>query len=687
MTSHDKRRAIERQHDELAEEIRAHEHRYYVLDDPIVSDAEFDALMTKLRKIEAEHPELVTPDSPTQRVGGEARANAKKIRREHRMFSLDNAYSIADMVEFHRRVVAGLREGDVPEFAVEPKLDGASIEVIYDGGRLVQATTRGDGVTGEEITPNVRTIRGVPARIAHQGTFTLRGEVVIFRKDLERLNQDRAAAGLEPFANPRNAAAGAVRMLDPREVAQRPLRAVFYQVVEGAKIAKTHAETLAWLRELGIPTHRREIVAPWEGVMDAVTEIERMRATYPFDIDGAVVKVNAYRQADVLGSTSKFPKWAIAFKFPAERAVTTIRDIVIQVGRTGALTPVALMDPVELAGTTVARASLHNGEQIRVLDVHVGDRVFVQKAGEIIPQVIGVESRSRDADSAPFQMPTKCPECGTKAVQRRLDEERPELEAATRCPNRLCPAQVRGRILYFASRSAMAIDHLGEALVDQLVSKEQVKDVADLYDLTATELEELERMGKKSAENVIQAITASRERTLDRLLCGLGIPQIGQVAARQLAEEAHTLETVLRWTENEDEAREHLSGIHGFGPKMVESVVEFLKNDDERRLLRALAERGVGRPQPREVVALEGPLVGTSFCVTGVLSRKREEVHALLRAAGAVVLDSVKKGTTYLVAGDKTGKTKLDQAKKFGTRVVTEEELDALLAGRSLQDA
>lgn len=687
---HDKRSkgssTAQDRHAKLVHEIEAHEYRYYVLDDPTLSDAAFDELMVSLRELEKKHPELVTPDSPTQRVGGAARETAKKIRREHRMFSLDNAYSPAEMIEFHKRVVTGLREGDVPMFAVEPKLDGASVEVIFEGGRLTQATTRGDGVTGEEITVNVRTIRGIPSRIPYEGKLTLRGEIVIYRKDHDRLNEERIAAGLEPFANPRNAAAGAVRMLDPREVAARPLRAIFYQVVEGTSLHETHSETLAWLAKLGLPTHRREIVTPWEGVMDAITAIDHARTTYPFETDGAVVKVDSYRQERVLGETSKFPKWAIAYKFPAERAVTTVRDIVVQVGRTGALTPVALMDPVELAGTTVARASLHNADQIRLLDVHVGDRVSIQKAGEIIPQVIGVESRSRAAGSAHFQMPTHCPECGTKVVQRAREEGKPELEAATRCPNRQCPAQVRGRILYFASRVAMAIDHLGESLVDQLVSKGLVKDVAELYDLTAEALTDLERMGKKSAENVISSIGASRERTLDRLLCGLGIPQIGQVAARQLAEEAHTLDTVLRWSEDEAEAREKISGIHGFGPKMVDSVVEFLQDEDERRLMRALKEHGVGRPQPRHEAATEGPLVGQAFCVTGVLSRKREDVHALLRAAGATVFDSVKKGTTYLVAGDKTGKTKLDQAKKFGTRVVTEEEMDTLLAGGTLPE-
>ena len=676
---------MNQEHARLVQEIEAHEYRYYVLDDPVVADAEFDVLMQKLRALEAEHPSLVTADSPTQRVGGTTRPFITKIRREHRMFSLDNAYSPADMLEFHRRVALGLRDGDVPTFSVEPKLDGASIEVIYEGGRLAQATTRGDGAEGEEITPNVRTIRGIPSRISYEGKLTLRGEVVIYRKDLDALNVEREAAGLERFANPRNAAAGAVRMMDPREVAKRPLRAIFYQAVEGPAVKPTHGETLKWLAELGLPTHLREEVTPWEGVMSAIAAIDRARADYPFETDGAVVKVDSFRHQDVLGATSKFPKWAIAYKFPAERANTTVRQIIIQVGRTGALTPVAIMDPVELGGTTVVRASLHNADQIRELDVRVGDRVSIQKAGEIIPQVLSVESRSRrsqeEGGTEPFRMPEACPVCNARIVARFREEGKPELESTVRCPNRQCPAQVQGRILYFASRPAMAIDSLGESLVDQLVTKGLVKDVADLYDLTADGLAGLERMGKKSAQNVITSIAASREKTLDRLIGGLGIPQIGQVAGRQVAEVAGTLATLLAWSD--DEVRQHVGGIHGFGGKMVDSVALFLKDEAERAVLQKLLVRDVGRAQPRHAVATEGPLLGTSFCVTGVLTRKREDVHALLRAAGAIIHDSVKKDTTYLVAGEKTGKTKLDQAKKYGAKVVTEEEMDKLAAGDS----
>ncbi len=603
------------------------------------------------------------------------------MKHETRMMSLDNAYSAEELAEFHRRVTEGLHDGEAPRFCIEPKLDGASVEVVYEGGRLVQASTRGDGETGEDITLNVRTIRSLPLKIAHQGKLTIRGEVVIYRRDLDALNAEREAQGLEPFANPRNAAAGAVRMLDPREVARRPLRVLLYQVVEAAELAKTQHESLEWLEKHGLPTHRRHAVVDWAGVAAAIAAIDEARKSYPFETDGAVLKVDSFRQQDMLGMTSKFPKWAIAYKFAAEQARTRLRDIVVQVGRTGALTPVAVLDPVELAGTTVSRASLHNADMIEALDVRLGDVIFIQKAGEVIPQVVGVDAAARTGHEKKFHMPAKCPVCGTPVARELRDAEKPELgmEAATRCPNRACPEQVKQRIFYFARRFAMDVDHLGEALVQQLVDRGIVKDVADLYALTPETIAALERMGDKSAQNVHASIQRSKERTLDRLLCGLGIPQIGQVAARQLAEEAGTLERMLAWTP--EEAREHVDAIRGFGPKMVDSVVAFLQDAEQRALMGKLVELGVGRPQPRPEVATEGPLVGQSFCVTGVLTKKREDVHADIRAAGGEVHDSVKKNTTYLVAGDKTGKSKLDQAKKFGTKVITEKELYGLMAG------
>jgi DNA ligase (NAD+) len=670
---------VRRRHAELVREIEAHEYRYYVLDDPVVTDAEFDRLMNELRAIERTHPELVTFDSPSQRVSGEPRTAVAQVKHVVRMLSLDNAYAPEELAEFYRRVTVGLPDRETPRFCVEPKLDGAGVEAAYEGGRLVAASTRGDGETGEDITQNVRTIRSVPLRIEHLGRLTLRGEIVMYRRDLDTLNVERESQGLEPFANPRNAAAGAVRMLDPREVARRPLRALFYQLVEGPTLHATHHESLEWLERLGIPTHRRHAVSDWDAVASEIDRIDRARAQYPFETDGAVIKVDSYRQQDMLGTTSKFPKWAIAFKFKAEQARTRLRSVVVQVGRTGTVTPVAVLDPVELAGTTVSRASLHNAGMIDALDARVGDWVFIQKAGEVIPQVVRVDMAARSRDVERFTMPLQCPSCETALVRDLRDADNPELGvgAATRCPNRECPEQVKQRIFYFARRFAMDIDHLGAALVEQLVDRGMVHDVADLYSLTPERFAELERMGKKSAENVYQSIQRSKTRSLDRLLCALGIPQVGQVAARQLADEVVTLDRILAWTA--DEAREHVGAIRGFGPKMVESVVQFLRDDAQRVLMGKLSALGVGSPQPRPEVALEGPAKGWSFCITGVLSRNRSDVLADVRAAGGEIHDVVKKTTTYLVRGDKTGKSKLDQAKKYGTTVIDEEGLYRLL--------
>lgn len=664
------RQAVER-HNALVREIRAHDYRYYVLDDPVLSDREYDALYQELRELEREHPSLATADSPTRRVGGAPRTELRTAPHVERMMSLDNTYSEGELDEFLRRVRDGLPKRAEVRFCVEPKLDGASIELLYREGRFFQALTRGDGIVGEDVTENIRTIRSLPLTIDETAPLTLRGEIVIYRADLDRINEERVAMGEPPFANPRNAAAGSLRMLDPRTVAGRPLRAIVYGVVEGPRLAPSHSATLARLAELGLPTHRKErLCETRDELRTAVHDIDRARREYPYETDGAVVKVDSFEQQHILGATAKFPRWAIAYKFGAEQAATRLRDIVVQVGRTGALTPVAILDPVLLAGTTVSRASLHNIDIIAGLDVRIGDLVTIEKAGEIIPQVVSVDRGARTGDERPFAMPESCPVCGT-TVERRKDE------VALRCPNRRCPAIVKSAIVHFSRRFAMDIDQLGEALVDQLVERKLVRDVADLYDLRAPDVAALGRMGKKSAENVVQAIARSRERTLDRLLTGVGIEHVGQVAAAQLAEAAGSLSTLLSWSP--EQAREIVGGIAGFGPIMAESVTAFLFDPEQRALLEKLRDRGVSRPQPVAQAAAEGPLSGASFCVTGVLSRKREDVHAAIRAAGGTVHDSVKKGTTYLVAGEKVGKSKLDAAKKHGTRVITEAELDGLI--------
>ncbi len=666
-------KAARERHRDLVRQIESHDYRYYVLDDPAISDREYDALYAELRALEAEHPELVTPDSPTQRVAGAPRAELRSVTHAVPMMSLDNTYSEAELRDFVRRVGDGLRAGSEPRFCVEPKLDGGSIEVLYRDGKLVEGSTRGDGVQGEEITANLRTIRSLPLSIPYTGPLTLRAEVVIFRRDLERINAARREQGEPPFANPRNAAAGSLRMIDPKVVAERHLRALVWQVIEGPALASSHSAALDMLAELGLPTHRKHrVCSNVEEVLAAIAELERARKDYPYETDGAVIKVDDFAQQAILGSTAKFPRWAIAYKFAAERAMTRVESIEVWVGRTGTLTPVAVLTPVQLAGTTVSRASLHNERIVGQLDVRIGDQVSIEKAGEIIPQVVAVHAEQRSGGETVFRMPEACPFCGTPVV-------RSESEVAIRCPNPVCPEQVKGRIFHYSRRYAMDIDGLGEVLVNELVGKRLVSDVVELYDLKAEQLAELERMGKKSAENVIEAIRRSKERPLDRLITGLGIEHVGQVAARQLAEAAGSLENLLSWSP--EQLAEHLDRIPGFGPKMAESVQRYLADPGSRALLRRLRDHGVSRAQPQHAAVTDGPVSGYSFCVTGVLSRKREDVHAAIRAAGGEVHEKMRGGTSFLVAGEKVGATKLQAAKKHGARVIDEATLERLLSG------
>lgn len=676
-------------HAELVRAIQAHSYRYYVLDDPTVSDAEYDKLYAQLVALEKEHPELATPSSPTQRVGDQPRGDLQRYERPERMFSLDNAYTADDLASFDERVRKGLVEGESIAYVAEPKLDGASLEVVYLVDRENKrasfhlATTRGDGKVGEVVTENVRTIRGVPLVLdldehASRATdrLTLRGEVVIWRRDLEAMNVEREAAGEEPFPNPRNAAAGSLRMLDPRAVAKRRLRLSLYQLVEGAKLHATQVDTLAWMEKVGLPTHRRHVTCrSLDEVRAAISDFDRAREGYPFETDGVVIKVDSYRQQAILGETAKFPRWAVAYKFAPERARTTVRAIDVFVGRTGALTPVATLDPVQLAGTTVERASLHNFDHVAAIDVRVGSVVDIEKAGEIIPQVVAVVERG---DGPPTIAPTRCPSCDTLVV-------RAQGEVALRCPNRRCPDVVRSAVHHFSRRAQMDIDHLGHSLIEQLTTHGLVKDVADLYALTVEQLVELERMATKSATNVVASIEKSKERTFDRLLAALGIPQIGQVAARQLAAEVSSLDTMIDL--GADGVAQKAESIHGFGPSMVDAVRAWMRDEEDLALLKKLQNKGVSRPFVTERAAAVGPLVGISFCVTGVLSRKREDVHADIRAAGGEVHDAVKVGTTYLVAGEKTGASKLDTARRRGTVVIDEATLDAMLREEIAGDA
>ncbi len=657
------------EHARLVREVRAHDYRYYVLDDPTIDDRSYDALYARLRQLENEHPGLVTPDSPTQRIGHAPRGQLSTVSHVVPMMSLDNTYSSDDLKDFNRRVHAGLQDGAHVTYCVEPKLDGASVEILYRDGKLAGASTRGDGKVGEEILENLRTVRNLPLTIDYSSDLTLRAEVVIYRKDLREINRARSAQGQPLFANPRNAASGSLRMLDPKIVAERRLRVLIWQVVE-EEFAPSHSAALERCAELGLPTHRKHILcSTLDELHAAITAIESARASYAYEIDGAVIKVNAYTQQGILGSTAKFPRWAIAYKFGAERAATRLLDISVQVGRTGTLTPVAHLQPVQLAGTTVARASLHNQDHLERLDVRIGDLVSVEKAGEIIPQVVDVDKSARTGVERSFRIPEHCPVCGS-AVARIPGA------AATRCPNTSCPAQVQGAVLHYSRRFAMDIDHLGETLVAQLTKAGLVTTVADLYTLTKAELLSLERIGEKSAENILSAIALSKERPFERLLTGLGIDLIGQVAAAQLAAEFGSLDALNRCSP--EEAARRADEVSGVGAKMAESLRIYLENPQNRALLERLEELEVSRAHHQPPVVEGGALSGKSFCVTGVLSRKRSDVHADIVAAGGVVHDKIKQDTDYLVAGAKVGQSKLNSAKKYSTQVITEEQLAEL---------
>ncbi len=664
----------ENEHKELSAEIRSHDYRYYVLDDPIIEDRAYDALYARLRELERRHPELLTDDSPTMRVGAALRTDLRTVDHVAPMMSLDNTYSPEDLREFDRRVRAGLTDTADPVYCVEPKLDGASVEILYRDGKLAGGSTRGDGKSGEEIVENLRTIRSLPLTIDYKGPLTLRAEVVIYRSDLASINELRAARGDAPFANPRNAASGSLRMLDPREVAERRLRALVWQVVE-EDFAESHAAALDRCAELGLPTHRKHaLCASLSDALLAIDAIEEERTHYGYETDGAVVKVNSYKQQGILGATAKFPRWAIAYKFRAERAFTQLIDISVQVGRTGALTPVAHLTPVALAGTTVSRASLHNQDHIDRLDIRIGDTVGVEKAGEIIPQVVTVQTQHRSGSERVFRLPKECPSCGEKV------QKSPE-EAVTRCLNRHCPAQVEGAVLHFCRRFAMDVDHLGESLIEKLAKAGLLRDVADLYTLSEEQILSLDRMGEKSAKNIIASIEASKEQPFDRLLIGLGIDLIGQVAASQLAVEMGSLSRLLSLSPAEAAAL--AQEISGFGPKMVEALSTYLSDPVHRDLLERLHALNVSREAQKRLPRADGPLSSKTFCVTGVLSRKRSDIHKDIEAAGGTIHDKVKKGTSYLVCGEKVGQSKITSAKKFGAQVIDEPALLLLLQGES----
>lgn len=670
----------------LVGEVDQHDRRYYLEMAPTISDAAYDQLYRELKELEAAHPDWVVPESPTQRVAPTPLSEFPKVVRQQPMLSLDNTYSREELLAFCERVAKGLEE-QAAAFVVEPKIDGISVEVTYHDGRFTLGATRGDGRIGEDVTANLRTIRSLPLRLAEGVSITVRGEVYMLRRDFDAINVERASAGEEVWKNPRNFTGGSLKLLDARECARRPLQVLLYDLVDGERFRARHSEALAWLRTLGFPTSPD--VTAVSGIEPLAALVESWavkRQTLPYEADGLVIKVDDFAERRLLGSTAKFPRWAIAYKFPALRSETRLRDIEVNIGRTGAVTPVAILDPVELSGTTVKRASLFNWDEVRRLDVRIGDLVVVEKAGEIIPQVIEVNVAARTGEEHPIEPPTRCPSCDAVLVRR-------EGEVVLRCPNGACPEQRWKAIQFFCARSALNIEGIGEMLAQELVRKGLVDDVADIFSLTMEKLmppaadaaaaqpAKVERMARKSAENLLAAITRAREQaTLSRLLIGLGIPHVGVVAARAIAARFGTLQMLCE--ASPEARRDQIAAIDGVGPVIADALAAYLDDEANARLLSRLRERGVSPVEPAPRPALAGPLSGKRVCVTGKLSRPRSEIQRDIEAAGGQFVTAVGKNTDILVAGGDVGKSKLDAARKLGTRVVDEETLARLLTGQ-----
>ena len=659
---------------DLVAEVSEHDRLYHVEDRPRIPDHEYDQLYRRLRELEEAHPDWVVQWSPTRRVGHQPASAFPKVVREIPMLSLDNTYDQAELRAFHDRIARAL-DGEAVAYVVEPKIDGLSVELVYRDGLLALGATRGDGTTGEDVTGNLRTVRGVPLRLGRELSVTIRGEVYMTRADFARVNEDRVAAGELPFKNARNSAAGSLKLLDPRQVAARPLRAILYDAVGGEALARSHHEVLDLLAELGVPTSPHNLrCESWDDLWRAVTEWEGRRDELPYDTDGVVVKVDSFLQRRALGATSKFPRWAIAYKFPANQVVTTVLGLEVNIGRTGTVTPVAMLEPVELSGTTVKRASLHNWDQVARLGVGTGDRVLVHKAGEIIPQVLSVVEKHAEG---PFAPPASCPSCGTALA-------RDEGKVALRCPNSLgCPWQLAQSIQFFAGRGQMNIDGLGEKVTQSLIDAGLVKNVADLFALTQDQVEALDRFAEQSAKNLIEAIArAGRTASFSRLLAALGVPHVGGVAARAIAQRYRRMAELLSLVDaGADAAVEQISEVPGVGEVIARSLVDFLARPESREVLRLLALRGVDPVEPEAApVAATGPLGGKTFVITGTLSAPRSEVQHRIESAGGKVTGSVSKATSYLVAGENTGQSKLSAAAKHGVTVIDEAALDRLLS-------
>jgi DNA ligase (NAD+) len=650
----------------LRRKIVYHEHKYYVDNDPQISDEEFDRLVHELRGLEARFPDLVTPESPTQRVGEKPVDGFPAVVHRTPMLSIENGYTEDEIREFEERVRKLLPDRTVA-YTAELKIDGLGISVIYRDGKFARAVTRGDGVRGDDVSANVKTIRSLPLVIDAPGEIEVRGEIYLPFASFRAINRDREEAGEPLFANPRNAAAGSIRLLDPRIVAGRNLSVYLYYLFVGGREEPTQWEALKRLKALGFPTdphsrHCRTI----DEALAYFREMAEKRDALDYDADGIVIKVDSADERRELGTTAKSPRWAISYKFPARQATTRVNDITVQVGRTGALTPVAVLEPVRLSGTTISRSTLHNEEELRRKDVRIGDFVLIERSGDVIPQVVSVMKERRRRGAKPFPWPARCPVCGSKVF-------RPEGEVVSRCTNTSCPARVRESILHYAGRRAMDIDGLGEAIVDQLLSAGLVRSIPDLYDLRFEHLVDLERLGPKSSRNLLDQIEASKSRGLARLLFALGIRHVGERLAQTLAARFRTLEALAAATE------EDLVEAEDVGPKVAESIRFFFAQPENLDFIRRLRTAGVS-DRAAEATAGPKPLAGQVFVITGTLpDLSRDEAREMLEALGAEVGSSVTRKTTALIVGDSPG-SKLDKARELGVRTIGAEEFQELVA-------
>ena len=663
---------IEQKIVELRDEVRRHEELYYVNDNPEISDSEYDALLAQLQQLESEHPELITPDSPTQRVGGRPAEGFPEVVHRRPMLSLENTYNIDELVAFDQRCQR-LSEGRPVEYVAELKIDGVSISLHYENEILARGVTRGDGRIGEEVTQNARTIRSVPLKLkakqSPRSELEVRGEVFIPRRVFERTNAEREEQGEPRFANPRNAAAGTLRQLDSKAVAKRGLDMFAYDLIAGdRKPFPTHWEALNWLEAAGFRVNpHRELCKSIQGVIEFCNQMEAQRDDLDYEIDGLVVKVNSTIQQDEFGTTAKAPRWAVAYKYPARQATTRVVSIVVQVGRTGALTPVANLEPVLLAGTTVSRATLHNADEVKRLGVRIGDWVLIEKGGEVIPKVLKVIESKRTGDEKPFRMPRKCPVCGGEI-------SKVEGEVVSRCIAADCPAQLMGKLIHFASRRAMRIEGLGVSLVEQLVQKGMLRDFGDLYKLTLEDVAGLDRMAKKSASNLLAQIEASKSRDLPNLVYALGIRHVGDRTAGILARHFGSLEALGK------ASVEELDDIPEIGLTVAESVHDWFDDPGNAELCERLRAAGVKTTLTRSAdQAVDEKFVNKQFVLTGTLSAyTRDEAKALIEARGGRVMSSVSKKTDFVVAGEEAG-SKLEKATELGVTVLDETAFKKML--------